>query len=269
MFKKVLIASVICLGLMAVVFGKKPFRYAKSWACSVKQSIDHSYPLDYEIEEVRKELVNLRGPIEDCMRVVAEQEVDVSFQGKLIAERRTQLEKQKVAVLARRAELKEGNETYVYFGKTYTSNELKRDLTLRFNKFKAASKNLDADSRILDARRKVLQANQKKLDEMFAAKKELEVKVEELEARWKTYQASQVASEMQLDDTKLSRVKNLIRDLDKRIQVKEKLQQKRGIFTDHGFIPIEEKHYNTNKNIEKDIDAFFGVSKSEIVKSDK
>jgi len=270
MLKKTLIASVVCLGLFAVVFGAKPFRYAKTWAKSVRSSVEDAVPMDLKIQNAKDELAALEKPISNCKRIVFEQRSEINLQSKTIAKRRTELESVKNKIIARRNDLKASNETYVYFGRTYTSNEVKRDLSLRFRQFKAASENLNGDARILDARKKSLEANNRKLDEMLAAQKELEVSIAELEARWKTVQASQAASEMQLDDTQLSQVKSLIRDLSKKLDVKESMLEIQGQSIDRGLITLEDPSNSTTKNIEKEMDAFFGThSKSEIVKSDK
>ena len=270
MLKKSLIASVVCLGLFAVVAGGKPFRYAKTWVKNVGQSVEDAVPMDFKIQNAKEELAGLAKPINACKQIVFEQRAKVSRQSRTIAKRRTILESKKTLLVARRNDLKEKNATYVYHGNTFTESEVKRDLSLQFRQYKASVENLSADSRILDAQKKSLEANQRKLTEMLSAQKELEVTIAELEARWKTVQASQAASEMQLDDTRLSEVKSLIRDLSDKLDYEESVLEAQGESISNALIPLEAPRNGINKDIEKEMDAFFGGdSKGEIVKSDK
>ena len=57
---------------------------------------------------------------------------------------------------------------------------------------------------------------------MLAAKRKLEVDVEHLEARLKMVEAAQTTSDYAFDDSRLSRVKELITDLRTRLDVAER-----------------------------------------------
>jgi hypothetical protein len=73
---------------------------------------------------------------------------------------------------------------------------------------------------------------------MLAAKRKLEVDVEHLEARLKMVEAAQTTSDYAFDDSRLSRVKELITDLRTRLDVAERLTSAEGAF--HGEIPLSE-----------------------------
>jgi len=68
-----------------------------------------------------------------------------------------------------------------------------------------------------------LEAGREKLKAMQAAKSQLEVDVANVEARQEMVKVAQTTSEFNFDDSRLSRTKQLIRDIGCRIDVAEKL----------------------------------------------
>jgi hypothetical protein len=110
----------------------------------------------------------------------------------------------------------------------------------------------------LKAREKSLRAHEQKLDEMLAAKKDLEVQVEQLGARVKTLQAAETVSTLEIDDSELTRVKKLIRELNKQLDVKEKMLDAEGKFV--GLIPVESTATEMPaEKITEEIDAYFNT----------
>ena len=82
---------------------------------------------------------------------------------------------------------------------------------------------VDSLQKILDARRRGLTAAEDKLKEMIAAKLQLEVEVENLEARQKMVEVAKAASEFNIDDSQLSRTRELLSDIEARIEVDAQL----------------------------------------------
>ena len=131
-----------------------------------------------------------------------------------------------------------------------------QDLSTRFERFKVAETALKRDQQLLDARREALRANQDKLDGMLTAKKELEIKLEQLDARMRTIAAAESVSELEFDDSRLSRAKSLIRGLNKQLDVKERLLDAEGRFT--GLIPVDPTTEKDAAELGSEIDAYFG-----------
>lgn len=240
MFKKAIVGSVAVVMLVGLVaFGGRPFSYARTWVASWKQSAEENVPLDLKIKHAREEVTKLGPDIRKCMHTIAQQQVDVEHLQKQITNRQADVKKQEAAIHTLRNDLKRGDETYVYAGHAYKSSEVRRDLAVRFDRFRIAEESLKRDQTILEARKKSLVANEKRLEEMLEAKKQLEVQVEQLEARWKTLQAAQVSSDLEFDDSHLSRTKTLMRQLDKELDVLD-----RTLAADtklSGTIPVDEK----------------------------
>ena len=117
-----------------------------------------------------------------------------------------------------------------------------------------AEETLKREQQVLDARQKALTANREKLDNLLAAKTDLELQLEQLEARLKAVQAAETVSTVSIDDSELTRAKKLIRELNKQIDVREKVMASDGKLTD--LIPVEAKH-TAPKDLESQIEAYF------------
>lgn len=257
MIKKIVVLSVVLLGVGAVLsYAGGPFKYARTWVSSKMKSAEEQVPLDLKIQHAKDEVEKLAPDVRKCMQVIAEQQVEVERLARQNARREQELVRQETAIHKLRNDLKLGNETYVYSGHAYSANEVRSDLKLRFERYKAARESLQRDHQILAARKKSLAANEKRLDEMLAAKKQLEVQIEQLEARWKTLQAAQTTSELEFDDSQLSRTKALIRKLDKELDVRDKMLAADGKLA--GLIPVETKPVEIEtEDVTREIDSYF------------
>ena len=255
MLKKTLVGTAVAVILSVFVFGKDVLSYAQTSASSVRNAVKSEVPIEFELERAREMVEDLVPDIRRCMHVIAEQQVDVEHLSVKISQRSQELASQKKQVLVLRQDLSGGGETFVYASRTYTSNEVKRDLATRFERYKAAQESLLRDRQILAAREKALLANQKKLDEMLAAKQNLQVELEQLDARLRTVQAAETVSMLEIDDSQLTRTKKLIRELSKQLDVKVKLLDAEGKFT--GLIPVDAEN-SVPVNIGQEIDEYFG-----------
>ncbi|MBT4868430.1 MAG: hypothetical protein HON53_25250 [Planctomycetaceae bacterium] len=260
MLKKTLIGTAIAATLAVFVFGKDVFSYATTSASSVREAVKSEVPLEFEIERARNLVGNLMPDIRHCMHVTAEQQVDIEHLTADINRKETEIGLQKGQILALRSDLAGGDETFVYASRKYTSDEVKRDLATRFERFKSAQENLARDKQILVAREKALRANQKKLDDMFVAKQDLEVKLEQLDAKLKTIQAAETVSELEIDDSQLSQAKQLIKALNREMDVRQTKLDNEGKFT--GLIPVDAADV-VPTNIGEQIDDYFGPTKIE------
>lgn len=255
MIKKALIGGALVLALGTFVFGRDLFSYARTWGSSMRDAVKSEVPLDFKIKVARESVENLVPDIRHCMHVIAEQQVDVENLREDITGREERLGEQKEAILALREDLSTGEGPFVYASRTYTAEEVKNDLARRFERYKEAKETLQRDRQILQARKKQLTANENKLENMLAAKKDLEVEIEHLQARLKSVQAAQAVSEVEIDDSQLARAKKLIRELNKELDVREKMLDAEGKFT--GLIPVEAKSKVRVRDITREIDTYF------------
>jgi hypothetical protein len=253
--KKTLIGVAVAAVLSTLAFGRDVFSYAKTFGSSAREAIKAEVPIEFEIQRARDMVANLVPDIRKCMHVIAEEEVNVEHLSKEIARAETDMNKQKDEILALHRDVDQGRQTYQYASRVYTSHEVKRDLAARFERYKTAETTLASKRQILTAREKSVSAAREKLDGMLASKRDLEVQLENLDARLKTVQAAQTASSVQLDDSQLARAKKLIGELNKQLDVTQKMLDADGKFT--GLIPVDAAN-PVPEDLSSQIDEYFG-----------
>jgi len=172
------------------------------------------------------------------LKNVASQSVDVKDLERSIAAREASLAQQKEAILTLRKDLEAGHSTYTYRTVSYSRAEVEADLAHRFASFCTAEDCVRRDHQILTAQRDTLRANQRKLDTMLSRKQDLAVKIAQLEARLRQVQAAEAINSMQVDDSQLAQVEQLIRDVGHALDVRESMLETEGQVL--GRIPVEE-----------------------------
>lgn len=238
MVKKALMVVGGAALLPVFVFGRDALSYLRTAGESVKTAVKAEVPTEFEIQRIHDLLKNLIPDIRQCMHVIAEQQVDIEHLNDDIRDRDSALQKQEEVLLGMTQDLDSGQQTFRYAGQTYTADDVRKDLARRFDKFKVARESIDRDKQILRAREVALKANQDRLEGMLGAKQDLEVDLAQLEARFKSIQAAETVSDLAFDDSQLSQVKQAIRDLNKQLDVKERMLDVEGRFVE--LIPMED-----------------------------
>ena len=222
MIKKAIISTIALALVGTFVFGRDAMSYVKTSATMVKDSIRSEVPTELEIERARDMVENLLPDIRNTMRQIAEAEVDVEHRQAQIAHDEEELASQKQEMLALKDYVQKGEEI-VYVGRKYSEAEMKADLARRFERFQLAEQTLESNRKILKARQQVVDAARRKLENMLASKRDLQVKIENLDARLQALQAAEAASDVNIDDSQLARTKELIAELNKKLDVKGKM----------------------------------------------
>lgn len=239
MLKKCMLGGAACMLLGGFFFGRDAVSYVTTAAGWAQDSVRDSVPIDFEIERARKLVRDLVPDIRANMHVIAKEEVELTRLEKQIGDTEEKLARDREGVIRLRDDLAEGTQEVVYGGRTYSAQQVKVDLSHRFERFKTTESTLESLRDIFAARQKGLDAARQKLEGMLAEKKQLEVEVENLQARLKMLEAAQTTAEYNFDDSRLSRAKKLVGDLRTRLEVDERLINSEGYFQDE--IPIEEE----------------------------
>jgi chromosome segregation ATPase len=242
--------------ITSLVFGRDVVSYVKTLGSSARSAIKAEVPIEFEIQRARDMVENLVPDIRQCMHVIAEEEVNVEHLQREISRSDGELAKQKEEILALRRDLGLGKQTYQFASRTYTANEVKRDLASRFERFKTAEATLAGKRQILSAREKSVAAAREKLENMLGDKRDLEVQIENLDARMKTLQAARTATSVQLDNSQLARAKKLIGELNKQLDVAQRVLDAEGKFT--GLIPVDTTP-QAPEDLSAQIDEYFGT----------
>lgn len=254
MLKKVILGVGAVLLLSTFVFGRDVFSYLRTGFRSARESLKAEVPIEFELQRARDMVGRLLPDIRKCMHVIAEEEVQVDHLSKSIAKCETELGRQKGEILALRKDVGGGRGTYQYAGRVYTPEEVQRDLAQRFERFKTAEATLGSKRQILTARQKSLVAAREKLEGMISSKRDLEVQIENIEARMKMIEAVQTANHVQVDDSQLARAKQLVGELNRQLDVQQKMMDAEGNFT--GLIPVEASR-TVPTNLSQQIDEYF------------
>ncbi len=238
MIKKAIISAAALVLLGGFLFGRDLFSYVGTSVGWVKDSVRDTVPIEFEIERARKMVKNLVPDIRKNMHAIAREEVEIQRLDKQIAETSDRLERDKVSMLKLKTDLASGNQTFQYASHDYSRNDVKKDLTHRFERFKTNEATLASLKEIQSARQRSLRAAQQKLADMQVQKRQLEVQVENIEARLKMVEAAQTTCDYNFDDSQLSRVKELLSDLHTKLEVSERLVNSDSQFG--GEIELEE-----------------------------
>jgi len=228
-------AGLVLVGLF--LFGRHATSYVGTTAGWVRDTVKDSVPIGFELDRARNMVKNLQPEIQKNMHVIAKEEAEVERLEQQVEQAETKLEDDKTKLMRLSSEVKSGKDKFHFAGRSYTVSQVKVDLANRLERVKTADATINSLRDILVARTQGLEAGRQKLEAMLAARQQLVAKIENLEARMKMVEVAQASSAYSFDDSHLGQVKELVDDLQTRIQVAEKLVTVEGSF--HDEIPLD------------------------------
>ena len=237
MLRKGLVAGGALALLLGLFLGRDVFSYVKTSFGWVKTSVKDSVPVQFELERARKMIQDLDPEISQHKRQIAREELDLQKLTAQVADEQAKVTKNWAEIQTLKSDLSRGDSNYVYAGHTYTVKQVETDLTNRFDRYQTKDATVQKLRKILDARERGLTAAQEKLKAMIAAKRQLEVEVENLEARLKMVEVAKAANEFVIDDSQLSRTRQLLTDIESRIEVDAQMVNAEELVQDE--IPLE------------------------------
>ncbi len=163
------------------------------------------------------------------LQSIAREEVEIERLQKEVESKKSKLATAKKQIMRLRDDLSESRPQYVYASRTYTADQVREDLQCRFDHFKSQEVNVEQLDKILIAREQKLQAARNNLDQMLAAKRQLEVELENIEARHTMVQVAASTSKINIDASQLSKTRELIDEIETRIDVAERMAATEGI----------------------------------------
>ncbi len=225
MLKKTIVAGGSALLLMTLLFGRDVASYVQTTVGWVHDSIRQQVPVDFELKRARDMIVDLKPEVRRNMHLIAKEEIEVERLAQQVARLETRQQKGREALMKTQAQLSSGKD-YLRCGATvYTAKEANKLVADRFQRYKTDDQTLENLHKLLAARQRGLEAARKKLEGMLAAKQQLLAEVASLEARQKMNEVAQTTSDFSFDDSHLARTRELLRDIETRIQVGERMVQ--------------------------------------------
>ncbi len=259
MIKKALFTTALVALIGAFFFGRDVFSYVTTSASWVKDSVRDNVPIEFEIERARKMLKDLKPVVDDNRRRIAREEVEVERLDRQIKAQQTKLQQDQAEILKLKNDLGDGKDTYTYGGRSYSVQQVKVDLSRRFDRYKTSDSTLESLRQMREARQRGLDAATQKLQGVLAAQGKLQLQIENLEARNQLVQAAETTCEYNFNDSELSHLKELVADLQTRIDVRAKLaDQENDAYSE---IPVSEP---SSENIVEQVTNYFGTDSSQI-----
>ena len=256
MFRKMIFAAGAGLLLLGMTFGRDAASYLGTSIGWVHDAVRDQVPVDFELKRARQMINDLTPEVRENMHAIAREEIEVEQLAEEIDQLRLRQEKGELALRSIRSELETGS-PQVQLGTTlYTSAEARELARARFDRFKTDADTLRSLQRVLAAREAGLKAARKKLDATMAAKQQLLAEVASLEARQRMNEVAQVNQDFSLDESHLARTRALIRQLETRVQVEERLTEAELNLTDELVLGGD----STSEDITDEIAGYFGDS---------
>lgn len=254
-FARLTILAALVVG--AVTFGREGLSYVATLSRMVKSSVRSQVPVEFELERARTMIDDLLPDIKKNMLVIVQEEAGIGKLREEVASGQKQLDAQRVQLVAMRGEVANSGSNYSIGARPATRDEVREELARRFRRYQLAEATIGSKKQLLEAREKSLAAARDKVEQMLNAKRDMVVEVENLQARLNAVQAQSVSrSAVDVDDTKFTRCKQLVDDLQVRLDVADRLLAASGdleqLLTDSTTVPVK-------LDIEQQIDDYFSA----------
>lgn len=270
MLKKTIKIGAIVLAVVLVdrfAFGGAGWNLATGWMADARESIgeyarqrEENRPPEERLGKAERMIDELTPVIHENKHRIATEEVEVDKLGERIDRLAARLDQERAEIMVLKKHA-EGSEQFVSFGgKAFTKEQVKLDLTRRFERYQTADDSLRHLRKVHDARQKSLDATQQKLENMLAARQQLVEEVANLKARLEMVRAAQAVSQAHFDDSQLAKVREYVDALDTKIKVMAKLADQEA--DAYPEIPIDEV---APENILEQVEAYFSPAEEHIV----
>lgn len=264
MLKKAIVGGTLAALLGGLLMGTGLWSYARTAGGWVERTAKDAVPLEWEIQRARQMIADLDPEITSNAKRIAHEKIKVAKLEKELSQTSERLAEARNDIERLRSDLEEGDGMFVYSGKTYTSAQVRDDLGRRFDRYKTRKETSEKLQQMLTARQGALQAAHERMDAMLSAKRQLEVEIENLQARLAAVRVAQTSSELALDDSALSRTRQLLDDIATRIDVEEEVTQVDAEY--FGGIDLEEE---SDAELLDEISSYFGDASAESLASTK
>jgi hypothetical protein len=221
---KVTLIGVAGAGLVGgLLFGSDLFSYLRTSVRSAQTAVKEAVPIEFELQRAQDTLGEVIPEMHAHVRMIAQEEVELANLKTDIAQSTKALadEKERIGKLRKALDVQQA--TYTFGEKQFSHEQVRDDLSQRFERFKEAELVLASKGRLLTAREKSLQAAMQMLDRTKAQKQLLEDKINGLESQWRLIKASATGTSLTMDSSKLGQTEKLIAQIKKRLDVSERV----------------------------------------------
>ncbi len=250
MFKKGIMGAGIGALTLGLLFGTSAPSYVKAFFSHVRKNVHANVPVEVQIEKARQEIAALEPAIHTGIEALAKAEVEVEDLGRQIVVHRDNLKVQEKQLVALRDTMDNG---YRRTDGTDRSRDLQAAAARHLDKFKHHKQLLADKEETLKLKQQQVDAAKATLEKMMDQKKLLASKVEQIETRLKQIQATEASNEFSLDDTALSKAKNSVTELEKRLDQMAKVAEYEGRLVDKDLPVLIEPARDVAREIDEEL----------------
>jgi chromosome segregation ATPase len=264
MIKKGVLGAALGAGTLFLVFGTSAPSYVKTAFQKVRQNVKESVDPQFEIDRARQDIENLKPMFDQNKETLARAEVDAESLENEVGRMQASLETEKHTILAMQHKLKTGD--FRLTGRVVdTADSIKADLADHLDHYDYTADTLKQKREVLDAKRKIIRAAHEQLSNLRQQKTTLLGKLSNIEAQLRVLEAKQTKNEFNFDDgSTLSRAKQTISDLEKRLKV---MAHRSDIDGRYGDLDQPSTYVDPHRDVVKEVEAKFGESSEPAAKA--
>lgn len=232
------VVGVVSVGLVGgLLFGKDALSYGKSMAKSFRTAVKDTVPIEFELKRASDLLDEIIPEMHANIRQIAQEEVEMAALKGEITKSQASLEDERNKIKTLRTSLEVQQTSYSFAGRNYTRDEVKTDLAARFERVKECELVLASKERLMGSRERSLNAAMQMLDKTKTQKRLLEDKVQTLTGQYRLVKAASTGTRIQIDNSKLAQTEKLIGEIQKRLDVAERVLAHESQFVES--IPVD------------------------------
>jgi len=223
MIRRSLVGGGVGLLALALLLGQDATSYVRASLGWVQDSVQDQVPVEFQIERARKLIDDLEPEVRRNKQLIVREEVALERLSGQVAHLDQRQSRDKANLLTMQAAVQRGDAEIELAGHRYAPDQVKRDMVSRLERYKTNDETLFNLRRVLNARQGSLQHARLELEKMLASRNQLQAEVQKLEARQQMVTVAQTSSEFNLDTSVLARAQELVRDVETRLDVTERL----------------------------------------------
>lgn len=258
MFKKLLLTALVVGAGLFILNHTRLGSYGHTAFGKIKKAAQREVPVEFEIDRIRHEISQLTPDIRKHLSGMAKEIVAIDNLKEEIQVAHANLAKKTDQLQAARHQLNSGVERVSYDGREYRKARLLERLSADMDACKNLRKKIELSEGVLEAKEKGLESAREQLQSMRDQKEQLELEVARIEAEVKAVRVAQTNCKFQVDDTRLSQIKQSIRSLKNRLKEDRIASDLEGQFIKEPTTKEAEKVSKTEKDVKQELDAFLG-----------
>jgi len=188
------------------------------WA---KHTVVGNIPLEADIMAAKQLLADMDGKIENAARTVARERVEVRKLDEQFAKRDADMKAKKEQIVGMKRSLETNLAAF-----NPTEQELqKARLVNLFTSYELLENQQKSERSLVESRRMGLVSSELKVEKLKSAQRELKGKIEALDARRKLMEAEKISAIVEVDDSEIAGLKNLVGEIEKKLDVEAETEK--------------------------------------------